>query len=72
MSDTLTEKLKSKAHSLGFHLVGLLPQTRQLSFGIYEEWLGAGHHGEMGYLETERARQRRAGLFKSSPNVSQY
>ncbi len=67
MPIALTKKLKSKAHGLGFHLVGVTTPDPSTSFGVYEEWLGAGHHGEMGYLETERARQCRANPLQILP-----
>ncbi len=33
----------------------------------YEAWLANGYHGEMGYLDTERARQRRADPLQILP-----
>ena len=67
MPAALTEKLKSKAHSLGFHLVGVTTLDPPASYRVYEEWLESGHHGEMGYLETERAHQRRANPLQILP-----
>ena len=34
--------------------------TTPLHYTVYESWLTAGLHGEMAYLETDRARKRRA------------
>lgn len=59
-STTLTNKVKSEAHRLGFNLVGVTTPDLPFSLEVYENWLATGHHGEMGYLSTESARQRRA------------
>jgi epoxyqueuosine reductase len=56
---TLTTKVKAKAHQLGFHLVGVTTPKPPPHLDVYAEWLATGRHGEMGYLATERARQRR-------------
>jgi epoxyqueuosine reductase len=57
---TLTHAIKSEASRLGFALVGVTTPDPPPHLTVYEGWLGAGRHGEMGYLATERARQRRA------------
>ena len=57
---SLREIVKAEAHSLGFDLVGVTTPDIPPHYGVYERWLIAGRHGEMGYLATERARQRRA------------
>jgi len=59
-STTLTSKVKSEAHRLGFNLVGVATPDSIFSIEVYENWLAADHHGEMGYLSTESARHRRA------------
>ena len=51
LTEDLTQKMKAKAHELGFDLVGVtLPQPSLFS-AAYREWIAAGRHGEMGYLE---------------------
>jgi epoxyqueuosine reductase len=57
---SLREVVKAEAHRLGFDLVGVTTPDIPPHYGVYERWLTAGRHGEMGYLATERARQRRA------------
>jgi len=57
---SLREVIKAEAHRLGFDLVGVTTPDTPPHYGVYERWLAAGRHGEMGYLATERARQRRA------------
>lgn len=56
---TLREVVKAEAHRLGFDLVGVTTPDEPPHYGVYERWLAADRHGEMGYLATERARQRR-------------
>jgi epoxyqueuosine reductase len=57
---SLTEAIKRQAHSLGFQLVGVTTPDPPPHYAVYEGWLEAGRHGEMAYLASERARQRRA------------
>jgi epoxyqueuosine reductase len=55
----LTEYIKKQARHLGFQLVGVTTPNPPPHLDIYESWLAEHHHGEMGYLAAERARQRR-------------
>lgn len=57
---TLTALIKQEARSLGFELVGVTSPQPPAHLDVYQGWLAAGRHGEMGYLATERSRQRRA------------
>lgn len=57
---SLTEKIKAEAGRLGFQLVGVTTPDPPPHFGVFEHWLAAGRHGEMGYLATERSRERRS------------
>ncbi len=57
---SLTEAIKRQAHNLGFQLVGVTTPDPPPHYAVYEGWLEAGRHGEMAYLASERARQRRA------------
>lgn len=51
LTENITQKMKAKAHELGFDLVGVtLPQPSLFS-SAYREWIAEGRHGEMGYLE---------------------
>ena len=56
---SLTQAIKQHAHSLGFQLVGITTPDSPPHYPVYERWLQAGRHGEMDYLASERARQRR-------------
>ncbi len=57
---SLTQAVKLEARRLGFQLVGIATPDPPPHFDVYERWLEAGRHGEMGYLATDRACQRRA------------
>ncbi len=56
----LTRRVRLEARRLGFDLVGVTTPNPPPHLDVYERWLGAGHHGEMHYMATERARERRA------------
>lgn len=57
---SLTKRVKDEARRLGFDLVGITTPNSPEHLDFFETWLEAGHQGEMGYLGTERSRQRRA------------
>ncbi len=57
---SLREVVQAEAHRLGFDLVGVTTPDTPPHYGVYDRWLAAGWYGEMGYLATERARQRRS------------
>jgi epoxyqueuosine reductase len=65
--ESLTARVKAEAGRLGFHLAGVTTPESPASIGVYESWLADGHHGEMAYLATERARRRRADPRKILP-----
>jgi epoxyqueuosine reductase len=52
--------LLSEAHRLGFLLAGVTTPDPPPHLEVYHRWLQQGRHGEMAYLDTERARQRRS------------
>jgi epoxyqueuosine reductase len=56
---TLTDAVKAEARRLGFSLVGITTPDPPQHYAVFERWSQAGRHGEMGYLDTERSRQRR-------------
>lgn len=64
---SLTQAVKAEAHRLGFQLAGVTSPDPPPHFCVYQAWVDAGHHGEMGYLATERALQRRADPLKILP-----
>lgn len=56
----ITQQLKRRARELGFTLVGVTSPDPPPHLDAYQRWLESGRHGEMGYLATERAIERRA------------
>ena len=56
----LTAFVKSEALHLGFSRAGITTPEPPAHLEIYEKWLKEGRHGEMTYLDTDRARYRRA------------
>ncbi len=59
-TQTLTERIKEKARQLGFTLVGVTTPDPPAHLDVYRHWIERGRHGEMGYLGTDRALQRRS------------
>jgi epoxyqueuosine reductase len=66
---SLTESIKSEAWRLGFELVGVAKPDFPPGYPDYDGWLAKGRHGEMDYLATDRARQRRADPHQILPEV---
>ena len=64
----LVTRLKSHARALGFALVGLTTPDPPPHRDSYQQWLANGYHGEMNYLATQRARERRADPHLILPN----
>ncbi|MGH7694720.1 MAG: tRNA epoxyqueuosine(34) reductase QueG [Gemmatimonadaceae bacterium] len=59
--NALASRLKAQAYGLGFDLAGIVRLAPSDTFPRFQEWLRAGHHGEMGYMargETARADPR--------------
>jgi len=48
---TLTEQIKTFIHELGFQLTGVAPVQPFPELSFYQDWIEAGRHGEMSYLE---------------------
>ncbi|MBC8508939.1 MAG: tRNA epoxyqueuosine(34) reductase QueG [Anaerolineales bacterium] len=59
-SSELTQAVKEEARRLGFHHVGVTTPDPPSHLDTYEQWLTKDHHGDMAWMATERARQRRA------------
>lgn len=57
---SLEQAVKAEAHRLGFALAGITTPDPPPHFPVFESWLDAGRHGEMGYLAAATARQTRA------------
>ena len=58
--ESLQQSIKKKARQLGFSLVGVTTCEPPAHLDVYQNWIAAGYHGEMGWLATERAIKRRA------------
>jgi epoxyqueuosine reductase len=56
----LTDFAKAEAFRQGFTLVGVTTPEPPDHLDVYRDWIQAGRHGEMAYLETDRALARRA------------
>ena len=54
---SLTQAVKRSARAAGFDLVGVAPATPPPHVAAFRDWLAAGRHGEMAYLE-RRADER--------------
>ncbi len=65
----LKSELLAEAHRLGFLLAGVSHAGPSGSYQTYVDWLDAGRHGEMAYLATDRARQRRSDPRLILPEV---
>jgi epoxyqueuosine reductase len=55
-----TDWIKQSARQLGFSLVGITTPDPPHHLNVYRDWLASGHHAEMGYLEHQDARTKRA------------
>ncbi len=66
----LTVFVKSEALRLGFSRAGITTPEPPPHLEIYEKWLKEGRHGEMTYLESDRARQRRADPRRILPECA--
>jgi epoxyqueuosine reductase len=65
----ISESIKYSARELGFDLAGIAPveQFRELEY--FPEWIAAGFHGEMSYLEsrTETGELKRSAIQQAAP-----
>ncbi len=62
MSDrrrALSERLKAQAYGLGFDLAGIAALGEPATRAQFDNWLTAGHHGTMAYLDGTGAELRR-------------
>ena len=66
----LTLYAKAEAMRLGFSRVGITTPEPPPHLEIYDKWLNDGRHGEMVYMETERARRRRADPTEILPECA--
>ncbi|MBN1536713.1 MAG: tRNA epoxyqueuosine(34) reductase QueG [Anaerolineales bacterium] len=65
---TLTHAIQVEAHRLGFDLVGVTTPFPPPHYQKFEEWLSAGYHAGMAYLEKMSSRVRRANPLEILPD----
>jgi epoxyqueuosine reductase len=67
--DEITALVKSAARDAGFELAGVAPVRDFPELDYFPEWIGAGHAGEMHYLEARNAAGeiKRASLQNTAP-----
>ena len=51
MANTLSQQIQTRAHELGFELVGITPAEQSQTIQRYRQWIENGYAGKMGYLE---------------------
>ncbi len=51
MKNTLSQQIQTRAHELGFELVGITPAEQSQTIQRYRQWIENGYAGKMGYLE---------------------
>ena len=61
-------RLKEQAVREGFDLAGVTTPDPLPHFDVYQNWLSAGHHGEMAYLATERSLDMRRDPRRIMPH----
>jgi len=66
---SLTERIREKAHDLGFDLVGIAPAHSTPYLKAYHAWLDQGYHGEMGYMARPDRVERREDPARIMPGV---
>jgi epoxyqueuosine reductase len=64
------DKIVDAARALGFHRVGVAPVAPAERWRVYEEWLAAGHAGEMTYLHGDERRDVRTLLKEAKTVIS--
>jgi epoxyqueuosine reductase len=65
--ESISELIKHSARELGFDLAGIAPVQQFGELAYFPEWIAAGHHGEMRYLES---RTKEGELKRSSIQVA--
>jgi epoxyqueuosine reductase len=63
----LEQRIKDKAHELGFVLTGITTPEPPPHYSTFENWLAQDQHGTMNYLAEERSRTRRANPLEILP-----
>ena len=66
---SLTERIRSRAHELGFEAVGFAPLRASDHAAAYRAWIADGRHGEMAYLAREDAVEARLDPQRRWPEL---
>ncbi|MGI9517613.1 MAG: tRNA epoxyqueuosine(34) reductase QueG [Pirellulaceae bacterium] len=54
LPDQLAQSIKSAAREIGFDGCGICPASQPPALDRFHQWLEAGYHGEMSYLDSRR------------------
>ena len=65
-----TDRVVEEARAIGFQEAGVVARAESEHVGHLERWLAADLHGEMGYLATCSAVERRADLRRTFPDFA--
>ena len=65
-----TDRVVKEARAAGFQEAGVVVRAESKHVGHLERWLAADLHGEMGYLATRGAVERRADLRRTFPDFA--
>ena len=65
----LIDRLKAKAHDLGFSMVGVVSAEPSRHLHAYKSWIANEMHGKMGYLARPDRQIRREDINVILPNV---
>jgi epoxyqueuosine reductase len=60
---TLTQRIKHKAHELGFDLIGVAPAGRATRADAFARWVQAGQAGDMAYMTRDPQRRQDARVL---------
>src|SRR5262245_51045086 len=69
LNATPSQRIKARAHELGFSAVGIARIEPLEAHARYQAWLAAGRHGDMSWLATERQSERRRDPALILPGV---
>jgi epoxyqueuosine reductase len=65
----LAERIKARAHQLGFDLVGVVPAEPMTTVDRYRTWIEESYHGQMAYLARPDGVDKRGDLRRILPGV---
>lgn len=69
VNTSLTDRIRGKAHELGFESVGVAPLRPSDHEAVYRAWIAAGRHGDMAYLAREDAVSARLDPQRQWPQL---